>query len=270
MYFEKIENPNPNLKPMKKVILLMLISLVFVGCKKEDKDDPIETARCIRTKDMMKYSKDTKEMIRDGRYKTALKRCVWFHENALKYEPDMSGVRLSFALSDWKKLADHYPPALKSLKDIRDRDTKRVLQNGDALLFADVSSINRELEEDSKSISLFVTLAKKYPSMVKKYWTSVDEPLFDAKRYDIIKTYIGNPMDQYSIFKNHLDIAIDGSEEDKSLNDFLKKDFAERCAKLIDYCLAVNEPAAAKEIRKKALKVIDDAYLAGAITDFKL
>jgi hypothetical protein len=61
-----------------------------------------------------------------GRYADALAKHVWFHENALKYQPALYGVRLSFALSYWAQLGDAYPPALEKLKSIRDETAKKV------------------------------------------------------------------------------------------------------------------------------------------------
>ena len=250
---------------MKKLIFLVFLSSIFFSCKnidsQKDKDDPIKTAECIKSKDMSKYYDDTQEMVKDGKNKTALKRFIWFHENALKYEPDISGVRLSFALSHWKRFADDYPPAMKALKEIRDRDTKKALENGNPKLFKDVSSINRELEEDSKTVTLFVNLAHKYPSLSKKYWVCVNETLFDNKRYDLISLYIGSPINEYYILKNNLEHAIDGAEGDEDLNKFLRRDFAERCTKLIQYCQAVNDLASAKEIQKKALTIVNEDCL---------
>ena len=60
------------------------------------------------------------------RYEDALAKHLWFHQNALKHEPALYGVRLSFALSYWEKLGNKYPPALASLKAVRDEARQAV------------------------------------------------------------------------------------------------------------------------------------------------
>ena len=57
---------------------------------------------------------------RAGRYEIALKKHIWYHENALKLGIGQGGVRLSFALSNWPALGEVYPPALGKMRQIRD------------------------------------------------------------------------------------------------------------------------------------------------------
>jgi len=59
--------------------------------------------------DMCKYMDDTHTLVKQGKYAEALERMIWFHNHALEHELGMYGVRLSFALSEWKELGDVYP-----------------------------------------------------------------------------------------------------------------------------------------------------------------
>jgi hypothetical protein len=70
--------------------------------------------------DPHKILDEAQDDARAGRYADALAKHVWFHENALKYEPSLAGVRLSFALGYWVAFGNSYPPALQKLKSIRD------------------------------------------------------------------------------------------------------------------------------------------------------
>ncbi|RYD32658.1 MAG: hypothetical protein EOP86_15195 [Verrucomicrobiaceae bacterium] len=60
------------------------------------------------------------------KYAEALERHEWFHENTLRIDPLMAGVRLSFALGDWVRLGKKYPPAMESLRRIRDLKTRAI------------------------------------------------------------------------------------------------------------------------------------------------
>jgi hypothetical protein len=125
---------------------------------------------CTKGKEMRRYLSDTKLMVKDGNYKEALDRYVWFHDHVLERDKAMAGVRLSFALNDWKALAEVYPPAMKALIETRDRKTQEVIAGGSYSLFSDVASINRTLEENDKTIQLFETVTISHPEQAKRCW----------------------------------------------------------------------------------------------------
>ena len=87
----------------------------------------------VYTRLMIIYRKQKK-------YKEALERYIWFQDHALENDQAMTGVRLSFALSSWKSLADIYPPAMTALKEMRSSKTKAILDsNASSKLFPDDS-----------------------------------------------------------------------------------------------------------------------------------
>ncbi len=123
-----------------------------------------------QAEDMQKYLSDTKDLTRAGKYEEALKRHIWFHDHALEHQPSMYGVRLSFALSNWKELGDKYPPAKQALVETRDRKMKTLLDGKESHeLFHDVSSINETLGESEKTVSLFEDIDEKQPKIAKSY-----------------------------------------------------------------------------------------------------
>jgi len=130
-----------------------------------------------------------------GQHAKALERHEWYHENALRVDRAQYGVRLSFALSDWKELADKYPPALASLKAIRDRDAK-ALEDGTAkaILFNDVVSINETLDEVPATIALFKRLDTKQPALAQKCFAYAREELLARGEAEIFAKYAGDFM----------------------------------------------------------------------------
>ncbi len=124
-------------------------------------------------------------------YETALAKQVWFHENALKYQPGMSGVRLSFALSYWKKLAEVYPPALEKLKEIRDEASQRVLDGKDVWQsFQDLAALNRTLDEDTLTSDTFLLLHQQQPPMAKRVFLLAEPALLKASEYQVCGQYL--------------------------------------------------------------------------------
>jgi hypothetical protein len=136
---------------------------------------------------------EARSFAQSGDYARALERHEWYHANALTFEPSHYGVRLSYALSDWKKLGDKYPPALASLTNLRDQGSQAVLDGKAAPeLFHDVVSINRALKEEAKSVALFKTLVEKQPDFAKKCFRYMDDTLVDAGELELFEKYSGD------------------------------------------------------------------------------
>lgn len=221
--------------------------------------------------DMQKYLTDTKVLINEGKNELALERCIWFHNNALENQKSMSGVRLSFALSDWKKLGIQYPPALTALKDIRDNKTKRLIDGEkSSSLFQDVAAINRTLNESDKTISLFKIIQTEQPEFAKSCWFYVRDILFQAKSYEIISKYIGNPIREFNSMKELYLIKIKAMEKITTAKEQLKayneNSFVEKSIELIEFAVAMNDSKSAIEIKKSALELIDDYRLQKTLT----
>ena len=111
----------------------------------------------------------------------------------------MYGVRLSFALSYWKELGDVYPPALAALKQIRADKTAMLKKGkGNFDLFVDVTSLNQTLDENDKTVDLFQQLDKEQKKLAAKCWRAAKDPVIAAKRYDLAKNYIGDPVRKFT------------------------------------------------------------------------
>lgn len=220
--------------------------------------------------DMRTYLRETQDMVSRGEYSEALERYVWFHNHALEREPGMYGVRLSFALSYWKELADVYPPALEALVRMRDAKRQKVLDKpGDFALVHDVVSLNDTLEQDDQSIQLFEELRTVAPEFAAKCWPLVKDAVIAAKRYDLAREFQGNPLTEFAKIQGMYLLTTslyDREEVDRA--EFAKhneENFVNQCLKLIETTLALDDPASAKEIQAKALAVLDDQRLRAAI-----
>jgi len=224
----------------------------------------------LNAQEMQKYLNDTRELVTKGSYEEALQRTIWFHENALAKEPAMKGVRLSFALSDWKSLGEVYPPALKALTDIRDSKSLQIINSGESKeLFADVRAINRTLGENTKTVTLFESVVEKNPQTAKSYWHYAKDDLFEAKRYDIIKKFIGNPMIEYSVLvenrQRDLSMAEKMKKNESMLKSHAENTFVEKSLQLIQFAMISDDKKTAKEIQQAALNVVFDYRLRDAI-----
>src|SRR4051794_1771272 len=85
---------------------------------------------CRAQDDARQVLADAKRLEEQGDFSGALAKYIWFHDNALKSDPSLGGVRLSYALRDWIKLGKQYPEALERLKSIRDEKTEKIVASG--------------------------------------------------------------------------------------------------------------------------------------------
>lgn len=223
-----------------------------------------------QTEDMQKYLRDTDDLAEAGKYKEALERHIWFHDHALEHEPAMYGVRLSFALSSWMEIGKKYPEAIEALVEIRNRKMKLLLEGKDSHeLFHDVASINEALGEPEKTVSLFEQVDEKQPKAAKGYWDLAKDAVIHAKRYDLARKYIGNPVREFIRVKamyDHKTSLYDdpriGGNRFKAYNE---NNLVEESLRLIEVSNALGDKKASLEIQAKALAVVQDARLRDAI-----
>jgi len=220
-----------------------------------------------KAQDLSGHYSETKSLIQSGKNEEALERCIWYHENALAIDSSYRGVRLSFALSNWMKLAEQYPPALSAFKDIRDKNTESVLKNGGTYQeFIDLNAFNRELGEEYKTVELFTVLDEKYPKSATEYWPTAKRSMFNQKEYSIISKYLDNPVEEFEKRKKHYEYMLSSQpklEEEKQsmkgpLQVYIDNNFVEDVLQVMDYTIAIEDVESTAKIQKMALLVIDD------------
>ena len=220
----------------------------------------------VMSQDLQKYLTETKEMVRQKKFQEANERYAWFHNHSLEVNPAMAGVRLSFAISYWKSLADIFPPAMASMIEMRDRKARHLLDsNGSSNLFADIAALNRSFGEEHKTIEVFEKIEKSDRNKAKRCWPYAKGALFNAKRYDIIRNFVGNPLHEFNVIKAQREIAVKallGKKPDNMrLQDFADNHFVEKSLDLIEFALAVDDIPSAKSIKTEAGKIVKDNRL---------
>lgn len=181
---------------------------------------------------------------------------MWYHHNALKHRPSFYGVRLSFALSAWAELGAAYPPALAKLQSIRDEAAKQVRAgNGSREAFHDFASINKTLEDDSKTKDLFVWLDSNKPSVAKEVFEMAQPALIKAKEYRLCGGYLEADKAFQRILQLYRENKRMAKEREfgKRLQELGEKSFSNSAATLVAL-LALNERKAdAERIAAEAL-----------------
>ncbi len=195
------------------------------------------------------------------RYEIALAKQIWFHENALKLNQGMAGVRLSFALSSWEILGRVYPPALTKLQAIRDGLQERAMKGEDLMNgFSDLAAINRTLGEDFRTSEAFKALDALNPKAARMAIFYVKPALVKSKDYELYLKYTDVKRD-YLQMRQLYELNLQMAEEKKfgsNLADFAKKSFRNGSTTLVAILAVSDRKEEAAEIATLAKKQIDD------------
>jgi hypothetical protein len=231
--------------------------------------------RQAHAQDMQQYLNETREMVRGGRFEEALERMVWFHHHALDYGPGMAGVRLSFALSDWLRLGDVYPPARAALLATRDATLQQLLQSpGEPRHFIDLNGLNRVLGEEGKTLDVFAQLAAEHPEAAKAHWSSAERPgtatrlALEARRLDLLQAHGIDLIIEFERVKQLYDLRIRMQREPRLADRMRENDnqyFVDQTLMLIDIALALDRGVNARTIQERALAILPDQRIRGAI-----
>jgi hypothetical protein len=146
-------------------------------------------------------SPDPQQILREAvddaaarRYDVALEKQLWFHNNAVRYNRGLSGVRASFALGYWRQLADAYPPAMDALKRTRDDAWSATLSGADTTLavpsFRDFAALNRTLGEESRTAAAFAQLDREKPDIAQRVAVAARPALIRAKQFELCAKYV--------------------------------------------------------------------------------
>jgi len=136
---------------------------------------------------------EAKSLAAQARYDAALEKYLWFHRHALEYNEALAGVRLSFALGEWVRLGEIYPPARDALLAVRD-DAARALEggNGSPLLFMDVAAISERLQDEAETVRLFQVLHRSHPELARQCYAVAEPALLGAGEYATCSYYLGD------------------------------------------------------------------------------
>ncbi len=151
---------------------------------KDGRNDPMQRARL------------GDELAREGKYEEALAEYLWCFDHGLEHSQGYFGVRLSFLLGRIHRLARQHPAALDELRKRRDQATDALLSGKGTFLHAmDMSAINRELDENERTLKVYDTLreaGKLDESFRPALFGKVLDLLLEARRYQDILDGVGD------------------------------------------------------------------------------
>jgi MFS family permease len=234
--------------------------------------------------DVDKIRQEASDLMRQGRYEDALQRHIWYHNHALEFNSAQTGVRLSFALTDWIELGRRYPKAKQALVEIRDAKTRKFAQDrGYPELFQDVASINSYLQTNAATYALFRTIEQRDPALAQQCYYYAETVLVENGQYELCLKYLGGSQKRFD--------SIRGSWErmtgmDKRMQESIwrysgtnsplplysnakhhDQYFVSQTRRLIEILVGANRKAEAEQIRDQAVAVLNVPELQSAVRD---
>jgi hypothetical protein len=247
---------------------------------------------------LQKILQEAKDLMNQGRYEEVLQRHIWYHNHALEFDQGQTGVRLSFALTDWEELGRRYPKAKEALIEIRDNKTRELAEGrGYSELFQEVAAINHELQNDDATYTLFKTLREKDPKLAQQCYFYVESLLVSKGEYQLCLDYMGNPQQRFNLIRQSFDMQRDSQKRfaemrqrtAQQLEEINRKNgqtnswsppdssevmkrsaidhFVGQTCQLIEILVATGHKGDAETIRDQAMAILDDARLKSAVSD---
>ncbi len=208
--------------------------------------------------------KEAKADRKAERYEEALAKHLWFHENALEYDPSLSGVRTTSAIRNWFALAEVYPPALKELETIRNASHQAVMASLDKSVDRSslqiLSSIDRVLDQSDKTVEVFKTIEEKKPDQAHRAYRTVERALINNKEYAICSKYMDPEVDLLSeihLYRMTMSHAKQ-KEHSQELRDFHKNKLIKSVSTIVAILVANDSKQEAIEIAEEAKSLIKE------------
>jgi serine/threonine protein kinase len=227
-------------------------------------------------------------LMSQGHYEESLQRHLWHFNHALEYNPSLSGVRLTSALSDWVELGRRYPKAKQVLVEIRDEKTREIVEGrGYSEMVKDVQAINEELQNDEATYALFQIMRQRDPKLADQSYFWLEDLLVAKGEYQWCLSHLGDPQSHFAeSIRRSYEMELDSQKRMAELNrqygrtnswspsdhsEAMKKSaenrFVGRTRQLIEILVGANRKADAEKIRDQAVAVLDDPRLKSAVSD---
>jgi hypothetical protein len=201
---------------------------------------------------------EARAFIAQGKYDAALEKYLWFHRHALEHNEALAGVRLSFALDEWVKLGEVYPPARDALLSVRDDAVKAFADgNGSFTLFMDVAAINGYLHDDARTVQLFKRMHQGQPELAWQCYAVAEPTLVESGEYATCVSYLPDLEEKLEAILQSYRMTLEIAEEnlflsapEAGLKGFAKLKLAEETGRLIAILEGVGRLQDAERVRE--------------------
>ena len=214
---------------------------------------------------------EAEELAEAGKYKQALEKFAWYFEKSRG--TSQAGVRLSFALSTWKKLGDKYPPAREKLFSLRDEAEREVLTKDSPLTltyFAEVASIDEEYSQTGKTLGFFKKLATEAPEKARLCCHAARKCLMLHKEYALYLKFGPEPEAAYQDWaKGWLQTEEEAKTRGKDYRTYMLGMHQRRFLDLAEILVGAGKTDLAEEFQRRAVELTGEKLFQSAVEGAK-
>jgi len=163
-----------------------------------------------------------------GDFEVALERYERFFDRALLdqgADNNYYGVRLSYCLSEWARLAEKHDPAKKRLEEKAGEALAAFEETREAEKFHDFQAISGKLGRKEQVLEQFVSYHKLKPELARVAIRFMWDRLVEAQQWDLCAAHLGDPDAKYKRALDKFDQAMEVCESEPS---FGGEEFAEQ------------------------------------------
>lgn len=197
-----------------------------------------------------------------GRFDEALEAHRFSHRHALEAADSHFGVRLSFALSDWARLAAVFPPALEALRATRRDAADVAVSPGDPERFLEAVSIDLYLNDDAATYALIGAVEDAHPASLDDF---VDHRTLDLLigrgEYRRALRWVVDPWRSFASDVEIFGLANPGIPDHE---EWRRRSFVDDTRRLLVILVGAGRADDAQRMATEAAIVLDDPDFAAA------
>jgi hypothetical protein len=203
-----------------------------------------------------------------GRFEEALRAHEWYHAHVLKLNEAAYGVRLSYALHDWKGLARQYPPAKVSLMQVRSQAAAASIREvPDDLAFHEALSVDWVLGNEAAAYDLIGQVETTHPNALHEYYNNhVFHVLSDRREYLRCLRWMGDAAHELDLAAELLDFQRSSTGPER-IRERAPDRFVDRVIDLVLVVLGAGDTTGAEEIVRRAERHLDHPRLTDALDE---
>ena len=207
--------------------------------------------------------RQARQLVKSEQYAQALEKYIWFHDHALDADQSLSGVRLSYAISELVDLGEVYPPARRALERVRDTKGESLTQGAqDVSSFHDVMAINRAFGQVERTGDLFKTMSGVDRALAEKCFHIALESLVQTKEFGIARSFLRDPQTDIDQFAIPLKLAQQYTgESPEVVQETLERIYIKKVSLILRVFVGIGENDVADDLRDYAVECIPDEQL---------
>ena len=236
--------------------------------------------------DLQKIREEITSLMDQGQYEDALQHQLWYFNHALEFG-EANPVRTSFGIMNWAELGRRYPKARQAMIEIRDAETREFTAGrGNAQLFLEIQSLNRELPDEDATVTLFKQISQQDKQLTHQCYYFAQDLLIKKGEYALLLESLGDPQSQINMLCRALEsqrqiqqrvaaFRVDhpapmmptSYNPPPDMGKMATNNFVGQVRKLVEILVANDRVADAEKIRDQAVTSLDDERLRLAVAD---